>query len=189
MFDALRSQDSPYSLSFSQDCMEGRLAPFGDVAVEPIPVPSDRSVVHFADELNRYIALIQHPYGQLNRVIAQMAGLLILGHASNGFSTYAQLAKTPEQALIETLDLLNQLKVPPMGLTHFKHLSLAARKLLDLSRALHRNINNAAVFKTRAPGWLSELNKANALLRCIAIPHSGLMPVDLQNTCFCCSQQ
>jgi hypothetical protein len=189
MVDALRSQDSPYSLSFSQDCMEGRLAPFADLAVEPLAVPSDRSVVHVTDELNRYIALIEHPYGRLNRVIAQMAGLLILGQASNGFSTYAQLANTPEQALIETLELLAHLKVPVTVAVHFKHLSLAASNLLHLSRALHHNITNATAFKTRAPEWLSELNKANALLRCIAIPHAGLMPVDLQNTCFCCSQQ
>lgn len=71
-----------------------------------------------------------------------------------------------------------------MASAHFKHLSLAASNLLHLSRALHRNINNAAAFNADAAEWLCELNKANARLRCIAIPQSGLMPVDLKKYLF-----
>ena len=189
MIDSLRSHSTPYTLSFSQDCREGHLAPFSGVEAEPPPGLSHRSMASATDEFNRYIALIEHPYERLNRVIAQMAGLLILGHASNGFATYAQLANTPEQTLTETMDLLAHLKVPLKAQAHFKHLSLAASQLLHIARALHCNINNCATFNARVPEWLNELYNANARLRCIAIPQSGLMPVDLHNTCFCCSQQ
>lgn len=168
--------------------MEGRLAPFSGVEVESMTDLSVRPVAHAKDELNRYIALIEHPYGQLNRVIAQMAGLLILGQASNGFTTYVQLAHTPEQKLIEILDLLANLKVPAMAAAHFKHLSFATSTLLQIARALQRNINHGAAVKAHTPAWLDGINKANALLRCTSIPQSRLMPVDLHNTCFCCPQ-
>lgn len=187
MSNTPRSLATPYTLSFSQDCMDGRLAPFS-TEVESMTGLAVSTVPHVRDELHHYVALVDRPYAKLNRVIAQMAGLLILGQADNGFSTYAQLAHTPEQDLIEILDLLGNMKIPVMAATHFKHLSLTTSSLLHIARDLQRNINNGAALKERTPALLEGLNKGNAMLRCTSNAQLGLMPVDLQNTCFCCSQ-
>lgn len=185
MSNTPRSPAVPYTLSFSQDCLEGRRLPF---ISEAESMAGLRTVTHVKDELNRYIALIERPYEKLNRVIAQMAGLLILGQANNGFGTFAQLANTPEQNLIEILDLLGNFNVPVMAAAHFKHVSLTAGSLLAIARELQRNICGGAALRERTPALLEGLNKANALLRCTSSTQWGLMPVDLQNTCFCCSQ-
>ncbi|MCQ6256735.1 hypothetical protein [Pseudomonas sp. Q11] len=182
-----RSLATPYTLSFSQDCMDGRLAPFS-AEVESRTELAVRTVTHAKDELNHYVALVERPYAKLNRVIAQMAGLLILGQADNGFSSYAQLARTPEQDLIEVLDLLGNLKIPAMASAHFNHLSLTASRLLHIARELQRNISAGAVLRERTPALLKGLNNTNAMLRCASSAQLGLMPVDLKNTCFCCSQ-
>jgi len=187
MSNTARSLTTPYTLSFSQDCMDGRLAPFNS-EVESMTGLAVHTVTHAKDELNRYVALVERPYAKLNRVIAQMAGLLILGQADNGFSTYAQLAHTPEQDLIEVLDLLGNLKIPAMASAHFNHLSRTATSLLHIARELQRNIGAGAVLRERTPALLDGLNNSNAMLRCASSAQLGLMPVDLQNACFCCSQ-
>ncbi len=187
MSNTPRSLATPYTLSFSQDCMDGRLAPFS-AEVESMTESAVRPVIHTKDELNHYVALIERPYAKLNRVIAQIAGLLILGQADNGFSTYAQLARTPEQDLIEVLDLLGNLNIPVMASAHFNHLSHTASSLLHIARELQRNISNGAVLRERTPALLKGLNNTNAMLRCASNAQLGLMPVDLQNACFCCSQ-
>lgn len=187
MSNTPRSLATPYTLSFSQDCMDGRLAPFS-AELESMTELSIGSVIHAKDELNHYVALVERPFAKLNRVIAQMAGLLILGQADNGFSTYAQLAHTPEQDLIEVLDLLGNLKIPAVASAHFNHLSITARCLLHIARELQRNISDGAVLRERTPSLLEGLNNTNAMLRCASSAQLGLMPVDLQNACFCCTQ-
>lgn len=187
MSNTPRSPASPYTLSFSQDCMDGRLIPFS-AEVESMTGLAVRRITHAKDELNHYVALVERPFAKLNRAIAQMAGLLILGQADNGFSTYAQLAHTPEQDLIEVLDLLGNLKVPAMASAHFNHLSLTAGSLLHIARELQCNISAGAVLRERTPALLEGLNNTNAMLRCASSAQLGLMPVDLQSACFCCSQ-
>jgi len=181
-----RSTTDAYTLSFSNRTLEGMdLSLFN----EKTPAASPRFLNNSStrDDMARYVAFIHRPYEKLNHAIALMAGLLILGQSDNGFATYVLLASTPEQTLIEISDLLAGAHIPQVAQGHFKHLERASRILLLVARSLQRQITDNLALKRNTPELLEDLNRANRLLRCLANAPSGLMPVDLTSTCFCCN--
>ena len=139
------------------------------------------------DEWVFYSAQIRPYYDQLNGIIGQLAGLMILGQARSCFEAYYSLAATPLDQIEDCRSALATVRPPAIAAQHFTHLSRAAHRVEDVARALRRSVASPEQLRIELPRMVSELEGASTILRCAADPVVRLQTIDFGQGCACCS--
>lgn len=148
---------------------------------------ADEGVGLRTDEWVYYCAQIRPYYDQLNGIIGQLAGLMILGQARSCFEAYYSLAATPLDQIDECRSALATVRPPAIAAKHFTHLSHAAQRVDDSARALRQSVASPEQLRTEIPRMVSELEAASSILRCAADPLVRLQTIDFGQGCACCS--
>lgn len=140
-----------------------------------------------ADEWVFYAAQIRPYYDQINGVIGQLAGLLILGQAKSCFEAYYNLASTPLDQIEECRGGLLKVRPPVIAVEHYEHLMRAASQVDEIARTLRRSVNNPDQLRVAIPHMVSALEAVCCMLRCAADPMVRLQTIDFADGCACCT--
>lgn len=140
-----------------------------------------------ADEWVFYAATIRPYYDQINGIIGQLAGLLILGQAKSCFEAYYSLASTPLDQIEECRTGLLKVRPPATASAHYSHLTKAASEVDEIARTLRRSVNNPDQLRVAIPQMVSSLEKVCTMLRCAADPVVRLQTIDFADGCACCT--
>lgn len=151
------------------------------------PTNANEGVGLRTDEWVYYSAQIRPYYDQLNGIIGQLAGLMILGQARSCFEAYYSLAATPLDQLEDCRSALAKVRPPAIAAKHFAHLSRAAQCVDDSARALRQSVASPEQLRLEIPRMVSQLEAASAMLRCAADPLVRLQTIDFGQGCACCS--
>lgn len=154
--------------------------------VEPTP-PDEVGVGMRTDEWVFYSAQIRTYYDQINGIIGQLAGLLILGQARSCFEAYYSLAATPLDQIEDCRCALSKIRPPAIAAKHFAHLSRAAERVDDIARSLRRSVASPERLRIEIPRMVDELEGACSILRCAADPVVRLQTIDFGQGCACCT--
>ena len=138
------------------------------------------------DEWVFYGARVRPYYDQLNGIIGQLAGLLILGQANSCFEAYYSLSATPLDQIEACRCGLLSLRPPALAATHHAHLCNAAARVQDIARRLRRSVNRPEQLRAEIPHMVAELEATCAMLRCAADPQVRLQTIDFGQGCACC---
>ncbi|MFJ5296736.1 hypothetical protein ACIQAL_09450 [Pseudomonas sp. NPDC088368] len=138
------------------------------------------------DEWVAYCGQIRPYFDQLNGIIGQLGGLLILGQARSCFEAYYNLASTPLEQIEECRCSLLTVRPPAMATEHYRHLSKAAAHVDDIARSLRRTVNSPDQLRDEIPRMVKALEAACSMLRCAADPETRLQTVDFADGCACC---
>lgn len=153
------------------------------VAEDPSSMPG---VGVRVDEWVYYAAKIRPWYEQLNGIIGQLGGLLILGQARSCFEAYYNLAATPLDQIEACRCGLLTVRPPALAKGHYTHLTKAAAHVDDIARSLRRTVNQPDQLRIEIPRMVAALEAACAMLRCVADPQVRLQTVDFTQGCACC---
>lgn len=138
------------------------------------------------DEWVYYSAQIRTYYDQINGIIGQLAGLLILGQTRSCFEAYYSLAVTPLDQIEDCRCALSKIRPPAIAAKHFTHLSRAAERVDDIARSLRRSVASPERLRIEVPRMVAELEAACSILRCAADPVVRLQTIDFGQGCACC---
>lgn len=135
-----------------------------------------------------YAARIRPYYDQINGVIGQLAGLLILGQAKSCFEAYYNLSSTPLDQIEECRQGLLKIRPPAIATAHYAHLTKAASAIDEIARSLRRSVNNPDQLRIAIPSMVLSLEAVCSMLRCAADPMVRLQTIDFADGCACCSR-
>jgi hypothetical protein len=139
-----------------------------------------------ADDWVFYAAQVRPYYDQINGIIGQLAGLLILGQARSCFEAYYNLASTPLDQIEDCRCGLVNIRPPIIAVDHYNHLLKAAAHVDEIARSLCRSINSPEQLRLALPQMVTALEAACAMLRCAADPVVRLQTIDFAQGCACC---
>ncbi len=148
---------------------------------------ADEGVGERTDEWVLYSAQIRTYYDQLNGIIGQLAGLMILGQARSCFEAYYSLAATPLDQIENCRSGLAMIRPPASAAKHFAHLSRAAQSVADIARTLRQSVASPEQLRIAIPRMVIGLEAACSVLRCAADPMVRLQTIDFGQGCACCS--
>ncbi|KAF0251002.1 MULTISPECIES: hypothetical protein [Pseudomonas] len=140
-----------------------------------------------ADEWVFYAAQVRPFYDQINGIVGQLAGLLILGQAKSCFEAYYSLASTPQDQIEECRSGLAQIRPPLTAVVHHNHLSKASAQVEEIARTLRRSVSNPDQLRVAIPQMVKSLESVCSMLRCAADPVVRLQTIDFADGCACCT--
>lgn len=140
-----------------------------------------------ADEWVFYSARVRRCFDQLNGIIGQLAGLLILGQARSCFEAYYHLGATPLEQIEACRCDLAAIRPPAIAADHHAHLSKAAAQVEDIARSLRRSVSSPEQLRLEIPRMVTALEATCAMLRCAADPVVRLQTIDFAQGCACCA--
>lgn len=138
------------------------------------------------DDLIAYALAMRPQYNRLGRLIAQLAGLLLLAQARGRFDFDFEAFKPPMEQARECIDAIRSIGAPNGVKRRHWVLCRAMTLVSGVTDQFTHSLGGEAQVRERVAQWSEQLKRANAMVRWASDSTLGMNPIDFSQACCCC---
>lgn len=151
------------------------------------PLPNGTFTRQPSDDFQAYLLEVRPLFDELNRLIAQTAGLMLLGQGRHGFQAWYAFKTLPHEQAQVCWQQLHEFHASRVGLQHHRHLCETASIVCEVTRQMDVCVKRREQYAEYLQLWCMELEKAARMLRCGSNPMLGIATVDFFDGCAFCA--